>query len=64
MIDHSMTVSAQSIVTNYAALILEDVSDILKNTDLSAEASRLLWIKVIQTLQKTFTHDQDGRFRD
>ncbi|KAL8694950.1 MAG: hypothetical protein Q9218_000521 [Villophora microphyllina] len=50
----------KSIVTNYAALAIEDTIDILKRVDLSDGASRLLWTKVIQTLQKTFTHDQDG----
>ncbi|KAI4255282.1 MAG: hypothetical protein LQ352_002655 [Teloschistes flavicans] len=50
----------KSIVTNYAALIIEDIMDILKGVDWSDEASRLLWMKVIQTLHKTFIHDQDG----
>lgn len=52
----------QSIVTNYAALVIEDITDIMKGVILSDEASRLLWVKVIQTLHQTFIHDQDGRF--
>lgn len=57
-----LTMFVQSIVTNYAALIIEDIMDILKGVDWSDEASRLLWMKVIQTLHKTFIHDQDGKF--
>lgn len=52
----------QSIVTNYAALVIGDITDIMKGVVLSDEAPRLLWIKVIQTLHQTFIHDQDGRF--
>ncbi|KAI4197949.1 MAG: hypothetical protein LQ350_005603 [Teloschistes chrysophthalmus] len=50
----------KSIVTNYAALVIEDITDIMKGVILSDEASRLLWVKVIQTLHQTFIHDQDG----
>ncbi|KAL8952262.1 MAG: hypothetical protein Q9183_007399, partial [Haloplaca sp. 2 TL-2023] len=60
MSDLELTSSAQSIVTNYSALILEGATEILSKTDLSSAISKLLWTKVIQTLQKTFTHDQDG----
>ncbi|KAL8642467.1 MAG: hypothetical protein Q9228_000855 [Teloschistes exilis] len=50
----------KSIVTNYTALVIGDITDIMKGVVLSDEASRLLWIKVIQTLHQTFIHDQDG----
>ncbi|KAL8737733.1 MAG: hypothetical protein Q9181_001390 [Wetmoreana brouardii] len=50
----------KSIVTNYAALIIDECTDILKSAVLTDETSKLLWTKVIQTLQKTFAHDQDG----
>ncbi|KAL9585181.1 MAG: hypothetical protein Q9212_001674 [Teloschistes hypoglaucus] len=50
----------QSIVTSYSALVIEDITDIMKGVILSDEASRLLWVKVIQTLHQTFIHDQDG----
>ncbi|KAL9049980.1 MAG: hypothetical protein Q9206_005271 [Seirophora lacunosa] len=50
----------KSIVTNYAILIIEDAANILNKSVLTCEASRLLWIKVIKTLQACFKHDQDG----
>ncbi|KAL8867772.1 MAG: hypothetical protein Q9174_005445, partial [Haloplaca sp. 1 TL-2023] len=50
----------KSIVTSYSGLILEDATEILSKIDLSSAISNLLWTKVIQTLQKTFKHDQDG----
>lgn len=53
----------QSIVTNYAILIIEDAANILNKSVLTCEASRLLWIKVIKTLQACFKHDQDGTVR-
>ncbi|KAI4087894.1 MAG: hypothetical protein LQ344_006478 [Seirophora lacunosa] len=49
----------KSIVTNYAILIIEDAANILNKSVLTCEASRLLWIKVIKTLQACFKHDQD-----
>ncbi|KAL9012480.1 MAG: hypothetical protein Q9173_002757 [Seirophora scorigena] len=52
----------KSIVTNYAVLIIEDAANILNKSVLTSEASRLLWIKVIKTLQACFKHDQDGTF--
>ncbi|KAL8680496.1 MAG: hypothetical protein Q9186_003339 [Xanthomendoza sp. 1 TL-2023] len=51
----------KSIVTSYAGLILKDAAEILANVDVSDAASKLLWAKVIETLRKCFTHDQDGR---
>ncbi|KAL9030274.1 MAG: hypothetical protein Q9196_001587 [Gyalolechia fulgens] len=50
----------KSITTNYAALIIEDATEILKRPIPTEQASKLLWEKVIQTLQKCFKHDQDG----
>ncbi|KAI4248891.1 MAG: hypothetical protein L6R40_000903 [Gallowayella cf. fulva] len=52
----------KSIVTSYAGLILEDAVEILGKVDFSDPASKLLWTKVIESLRKCFTHDQDGRF--
>ncbi|KAL8963488.1 MAG: hypothetical protein Q9193_000251 [Seirophora villosa] len=52
----------KSIVTNYAVLIIEDAANILNKSVLTCEASRLLWMKVIKTLQACFKHDQDGTF--
>lgn len=50
----------KSITTSYAALVIDDATEILKEANLADEASRLLWGKVIQTLQVCFRHDQDG----
>ncbi|KAL8803049.1 MAG: hypothetical protein Q9182_003419 [Xanthomendoza sp. 2 TL-2023] len=50
----------KSIVTNYAGLIIEDAAEILAKVDISDAASKLLWVKVIETLRKCFVHDQDG----
>ncbi|KAL8907556.1 MAG: hypothetical protein Q9207_001365 [Kuettlingeria erythrocarpa] len=50
----------KSIVTNYAALILDDAIAILRRSVVTDEASKLLWAKVIRTLQVCFQHDQDG----
>ncbi|KAL8715540.1 MAG: hypothetical protein Q9220_000876 [cf. Caloplaca sp. 1 TL-2023] len=52
--------SLKSIVTSYSAVILDDTTNILKETVLTDEASRPLWRRVIQTLQSCFQHDQDG----
>lgn len=49
-------------MTSYAGLILEDAVEILGKVDFSDPASKLLWTKVIESLRKCFTHDQDGRF--
>ncbi|KAI4206011.1 MAG: hypothetical protein LQ346_001321 [Caloplaca aetnensis] len=51
---------SRSIVTNYAALILDDAIAILRQSVVTDEASKLLWAKVIQTLQVCFQHDQNG----
>ncbi|KAL8821982.1 MAG: hypothetical protein Q9223_000062 [Gallowayella weberi] len=50
----------KSIVTSYAGPILEDAAEILVNVDISDAASKLLWVKVMETLRKCFMHDQDG----
>ncbi|KAL8812840.1 MAG: hypothetical protein Q9200_000730 [Gallowayella weberi] len=50
----------KSIVTSYAGLILEDAAEIVVNVDISDAASKLLWVKVMETLRKCFMHDQDG----
>ncbi|KAL8656885.1 MAG: hypothetical protein Q9226_002479 [Calogaya cf. arnoldii] len=50
----------KSIVTSYAGLILEDAAGILDHVDMADSTSRLLWIRVVGTLQKCFIHDQDG----
>lgn len=53
----------QSIVTNYAALIIEDAIEILKTSVLTNETSKLQQVKVMQTLHECFRHDQDGTSR-
>ncbi|KAL8783433.1 MAG: hypothetical protein Q9213_004633 [Squamulea squamosa] len=50
----------KSIVTSYAGVILENAAEILEKVDVSDPASKLLCTKVLETLQKCFTHDQDG----
>ncbi|KAL8998226.1 MAG: hypothetical protein Q9188_006146 [Gyalolechia gomerana] len=50
----------KSITTNYAALIIDDATAILKRPTPTDHASKLLWEKVIQTLQECFKYDQDG----
>lgn len=51
----------KSIVTSYAAFIIDDAVEILKDISLNDEDSLLLWRQVILTLQSTFEHDQDGK---
>ena len=50
----------KSIVTSYAAFVIDDAVEILKDAPLDDEDSLLLWRQVILTLQRTFEHDQDG----
>ncbi|KAL9633734.1 MAG: hypothetical protein Q9164_004523 [Protoblastenia rupestris] len=52
-----------SIVTGYASFIVNDASDILQNFSARDNDSILLWRRAIQTLHKTFEHDQDGFFQ-
>lgn len=53
----------KSIVTGYAAFIIDDAVEILNDDPLNDEDSLLLWRRVILTLQRTFEHDQDGKIR-
>lgn len=53
----------KSIVTNYAGLITEDAVEILKTSSMKNADSRILWERVILTLQSAFTHDQDDFFQ-
>ena len=53
----------KSIVTNYAGLITEDAVGILNNVSLKDADSRLLWERVILTLQSAFENDQDDFFQ-
>ena len=53
----------KSIVTSYAAFIIDDAVEILKTAPLNDEDSLLLWRQVIRTLHTTFEHDQDGKPR-
>lgn len=51
----------KSIVISYAAFIIDDAVEILKEAPLNDEDSLLLWRQVILTLHTTFEHDQDGK---
>ena len=53
----------KSIVTSYAGLVLGDAVDILTTSSLQDADSRLLWQRVILTLDSAFKHDQDDFFR-
>ena len=53
-------IGLQSIVTNYAALITDGATEILRITPLNSEDTVILWRKVILTLQRTFENDHDG----
>ena len=55
--------SMKSIVTSYAGFILNDAVEILTTTSLQDEDSRLLWRRVLLTLQSAFEHDQDDFFQ-
>ena len=50
----------KSIVTNYAAFIIDSAVEILKDPPLSDGDSITQWRQVILTLKTTFEHDQDG----
>lgn len=52
----------KSIVTSYTAFIIDDAAEILKGGPLDDKDTLLLWRKVILTLQRTFEHDDDGKF--
>ena len=50
----------QSIVTSYAGFVIEGAVEVLRNVEPKNKDSMQLWRRVVQTLQKTFEHDQDG----
>ncbi|KAL8943210.1 MAG: hypothetical protein Q9216_001198 [Gyalolechia sp. 2 TL-2023] len=50
----------KSLTTKYAALVVDDATEILKEPIPTDQASKRLWEKVIQTLHDSFKHDQDG----
>lgn len=56
-----LTMTLKSIVTSYAAFIIDDAAETLKNIPLNDEDSILLWRQVLLTLQRTFEHDRDGK---
>ena len=51
----------KSIVTGYAAFVIEDAVEVLQNVRPNDNDFIQLWRKVVQTLQKTCEHDQDGK---
>ncbi|KAL8793139.1 MAG: hypothetical protein Q9195_004251 [Heterodermia aff. obscurata] len=55
--------SMKSIATSYAGLILNDAVEILTTSSLKNDDSRLLWLRVLLTLQSAFEHDQDDFFQ-
>lgn len=57
---HHFFKTLKSIVTSYARIIIEDVVELLRDVRPNNEDFMRLWRIVIQTLQRTFEHDQDG----
>ncbi|KAF6844961.1 ssu processome component [Colletotrichum musicola] len=51
--------SLKSIVTNYAAYILDDAVDTIKTCDIKLPEQKQLWQRVLATLARCFEHDQD-----
>ncbi|KAL7939048.1 armadillo-type protein [Trichoderma chlorosporum] len=49
----------KSIVTNYATYVLEDAVKILSSVDVKLSGEKQLWSRVLNTLAKSFEHDQD-----
>lgn len=49
----------KSIVTNYATYVVDDAVKILKTADIKVAEERALWSRVLETLTKSFEHDQD-----
>jgi U3 small nucleolar RNA-associated protein 10 len=49
----------KSIVTSYSTYILDCSISVLSSVDPSNEESRELWARVLDTLSKSFEHDQD-----
>lgn len=57
---HHFFGTLKSIVTSYAGYIIEDAVELLQAARLENEDSVQLWRRVMQTLQSTLEHDQDG----
>ena len=49
----------KSIVTSYAAYILDNVVDVLQSVDVKSEESQELWKRALKMLIECFKHDQD-----
>lgn len=49
----------KSIVTNYATYMLDDAVSILNSLDPKVQEQKQLWARVLDTLAKSFEHDQD-----
>ncbi|KAF4585791.1 U3 small nucleolar RNA-associated protein [Ophiocordyceps camponoti-floridani] len=49
----------KSIVTSYAAYVVDDAVDALRTADIGSAAGRQLWGRVLKTLTTCFEHDQD-----
>ncbi|KAL8823214.1 MAG: hypothetical protein Q9191_006066 [Dirinaria sp. TL-2023a] len=60
---HHFISTLKSIVTNYAGHLIEEAVEILNKTVLDDSNSRLLWQRVLSTLQAAFEHDQDDFFQ-
>ena len=60
---HHFLSTLKSIVTNYAGLIIDEAVEILSNAVLDDSEYRLLWKRVISTMQAAFEHDQDDFFQ-
>ena len=57
---HHFFDTLKSIVTSYAGFIIVDAVEVLQNVRLEDRDFMQLWRRVLQTLQKTFKHDQNG----
>ena len=53
----------QSVVTNYASFLIEDIARTLANSDINDPDMLRLWRLIIEVLLVTFRHDQDGKDR-
>ena len=60
---HHFFATLKSIVTSYASLIIDEAVEILNHTVLEDPDSRLLWERIISTMQSAFEHDQDDFFQ-
>ena len=56
MADHK----TKALVTSYAAFVIDDIVQILKNTTMTDKEQQVLEATVLLTLQKSFENDQDG----